>query len=602
MCFTFFLPHPVYMQTTTPDLIPTSQPRQRLRLGFGFTWLIILPALIWGILDYYLPLLGGALSRVGTWTVTLGILLLVAVSLACHVLAHWGTARLVGKQLPAPLTLLVFGDAAQCWPAVASDGQELLIAGAGPLVNLLLAGLAYLVWATQANNSIILIGLFLCGFNLWLFVINLIPAFPFDGGRIFRLSLRGLTPNPAAATRRTWLAGIVLATLLAGWGVFLFLQRSRFSWEPGLITCLFVLLVLDGLRFRPPVEETPGPEVPARSRKYRFIRILGRGLLAFGMLAAASSLALTNNGLDAPGVALSVGPMIKLPAQYRHAFKGQFYLVTVLSQAPITAGEWALGKVDPAFQVVPPEQVTPRNTTPQQQARQDYQMLDNSETTAIAVGLRLAGYATAIVGKGVQVDAILPGSHANGLLKTGDIIVGLNGSPIQTTDDLINGIKAQPTLAPVHLLVKRGGAQISLDIPLMPPAAPGGTPMLGIQIEPAGFDYHPPFPVSIETDKISGGPSAGLIFTLTVYNSLISQDLTGGRRIAGTGTINLDGSVGPIGGVKQKIFAAEAVGASYFLCPVDNYADAVSVAKSLKVVKIATVQQAIDFLRSLPPQ
>jgi len=136
----------------------------------------------------------------------------------------------------------------------------------------------------------------------------------------------------------------------------------------------------------------------------------------------------------------------------------------------------------------------------------------------------------------------------------------------------------------------------------MPPATPNATPKLGIQIETAGFNYNPPFPVSIDTNKISGGPSAGLIFTLSVYNALISQDLTGGRRIAGTGTINLDGTVGPIGGVKQKIFAAEAVGATYFLCPVDNYADAVSVAHSLNVVKIATVQQAIDFLRSLPPQ
>jgi PDZ domain-containing protein len=125
---------------------------------------------------------------------------------------------------------------------------------------------------------------------------------------------------------------------------------------------------------------------------------------------------------------------------------------------------------------------------------------------------------------------------------------------------------------------------------------------VGIQIETAGFNYNPPFPISIETNKISGGPSAGLIFTLSVYNSLISRDLTGGRRIAGTGTINLDGTVGPIGGVKQKIFSAEAVGATYFLCPADNYADAVSVAKTIQVVKVATVQQAIDFLRSLPPQ
>jgi PDZ domain-containing protein len=442
--------------------------------------------------------------------------------------------------------------------------------------------------------------LFLCGFNIWLFVINLIPVFPFDGGRIFRLSLRGLV-SPAAS-RRFRLYGLVLAAILTGWGVFLILQNSRFSWETGLITGLFVLLILDGLRFQPAMEESSGPEAPERRAKYRFIRSLAAGLLCLVMLAAASALALTNNGLDAPGVALSVGPMIRLPAQYQHAFKGQFYLVTVISQAPITAGEWLAGKVSPAFQIVPPEQVTPKNSSPQQQAKQDYQMLDSSETTAIAVGLRLAGYNSALVGKGVQVDAIVPGSHAIGVLQVGDVIVGLNGNPIQTTTDLINAISAQPPAATVHLFVKRAGAQISLDIPLMPPAASGGTPKLGIQIETAGFDYNPPFPVSIETNKISGGPSAGLIFTLTVYNSLISQDLTGGRRIAGTGTINLDGSVGPIGGVKQKIFAAEAVGATYFLCPVDNYADAVSVAKTIKVIKIATVQQAVDFLRSLPPQ
>ena len=590
------------MQSTNPILNASPKPGRLPRLSFGLSWLIILPAGLWGILDYYLPLLGGSLSRVGTCSVSASILLLAAVSLVCHILAHWGAARLAGQKLPAQLPLLIFGEAAQRWPEAGAGGREFLIASAGPLVNLLLAGLAYLVWATQADEAINLIALFLCGFNIWLFVINLIPVFPFDGGRIFRLSLRGLSVGPAAATRRARQLGVILAIFMTGWGVFLILQHSRFSWETGLITGLFVLLILDGLRFRPAVEEISGPEEPIRTAKYRFIHILGAGLLCLVMLAAASALALTNNGLDAPGVALSVGPMIKLPAQYQHAFKGQFYLVTVISQAPITAGEWLAGKVDPAFQIVPPEQVTPKNTTPQQQAKQDYQMLDTSETTAIAVGLRLAGYTTAIVGKGVQVDAILPGSHANGLLHSGDIIVGLNGSPIQTSDDLINGIKAQPASAPVHLLVKRAGTEISLDIPLMPPAAAGAKPMLGIQIETAGFDYNPPFPVSIETNKISGGPSAGLIFTLTVYNSLISQDLTGGRRIAGTGTISLDGSVGPIGGVKQKIFAAEAVGASYFLCPADNYADAVSVAKTIKVVKVATVQQAIDFLRSLPPQ
>jgi len=579
--------------------MPTHRP---LRLSFGLTWLVILPAGLWGILDYYLPLLGGTLTRRGAWIVTGGILLASAFSLACHFLAHWLAARLSGQPRPASLPLLVFGEAAQAWPEAAAGGAELLISAAGPLANLLLSGLSYLVWNTLSNNIISLIALFLCGFNLWLFIINLIPVFPFDGGRLFRLSLRGLTSRRAGATCLGWLAGILLSAFLSGWGIFLILQHARFSWATGLITFLLVLLILDGLHFRSEVAEDALPETPARGAVARSFQIIGAGLLCLVMLAGAASLVMTNYGLDAPGVALSVGPMVKLPARYGHAFKGQLYLVTVVSQAPITAGEWLLGQVDPAFQVVPPESVTPRNTTPQQQARQNYQMLDTSETTAIAVGLRLAGYPSALVGKGVQVDAILPGSHANGVLKVGDVIIGLNGKPIQVTNDLINGIQAQTSLDPVHLELIRAGEKLSLAIPLMPPAAAGGKPMLGVQIETAGFTYHPPFPVSIETNKISGGPSAGLIFTLAVYNSLIPQDLTGGHRIAGTGTINLDGSVGPIGGVRQKIFSAEAVGAEYFLCPVENYADAVSVATRIKVVEVATVQQAIDFLRSLPAQ
>ena len=143
---------------------------------------------------------------------------------------------------------------------------------------------------------------------------------------------------------------------------------------------------------------------------------------------------------------------------------------------------------------------------------------------------------------------------------------------------------------------------MELTVPLLPPASSSDTPKIGITIDSAGFDFKPPFPVSIVTQKISGGPSAGLMFTLTIYNALSAQDLTGGRKIAGTGTINLDGTVGPIGGVKQKVPAAEATGARYFLCPVDNYADAVSVARTIKVIKIATVQDALDFLHSLPPQ
>jgi PDZ domain-containing protein len=293
--------------------------------------------------------------------------------------------------------------------------------------------------------------------------------------------------------------------------------------------------------------------------------------------------------------------MVNVPAQYRHLHKGTFILTTVISQAPILAGEWFVGQFDPAIVILPPEVVVPRNTTPQEQARQDYQMLDDSEATAITVGLRLAGYQTQMIGKGVQVVGILPGSHANGLLKLGDIITGLNGTPIQTTSDLIEQVQAQSASGSVRLQIERNQTQMEVTVLLMAPSS-GDSPKIGISITSAGFDYKTPFPISIVTQKINGGPSAGLMFTLTVYNMLTPDDLTRGLRIAGTGTINLDGTVGPIGGVKQKVAAAEQVGAVYFLCPVDNYADAVLAAKSIKVIKIATAGQAIQFLEDLPSQ
>ena len=571
------------------------------KIGFGFTWLFILPAAFWVIATYYIPLFVEIMKPGQTWTITAIIILLSGISLVCHVLAHLWISRALGNRTPFGVTLMVFGDAAQRWPVAVSAWREVLAAGAGPVTNLLLSGLAYLLWNMSTNSTLNLIALFLCGFNAWICIINLIPAFPLDGGRFLRASLRGLFKDSMTGDRLIKIFGFALAAILAGWSVFLIAQRSRFSWVTGPATFLLVLLIADGGRM-PPASTKEDTVLMIESPKRRLLHAFGAGLLALVLLGLASSLLLVNNGLDAPGVALPVAPMVQMPAPYRHDHAGELFLLTVVSQAPITAGEWLAGQFDPAIQIIPPETVTPKNTSPLQQARQGFQMLDNSETTAIAVGLRLAGYSTVLVGKGVQVDSILLGSHANGLIQVGDVITGMNGTPVQTANDLINLVGAQKTQAPVQLQVKRGQTDLQIDVPLMPPASPEAGPKIGIEIQTAGFDYRPPFPVSITPNKISGGPSAGLMFTLTVYNSLIPEDLTGGRKIAGTGTINLDGSVGPIGGVKQKVFAAEAAGATYFLCPVDNYKDAVSVARHIKVIEVASVEQAVDFLRSLPAQ
>ena len=171
--------------------------------------------------------------------------------------------------------------------------------------------------------------------------------------------------------------------------------------------------------------------------------------------------------------------------------------------------------------------------------------------------------------------------------------------PFETPNELIDQIKAQNPQAIVHLNIVRDQQSLEVAVPLIAPTITNTSPRLGIAIGSAGVDVQLPFPVQIVPEKIVGGPSAGLMFTLAVYNAVTPTDMTGGRKIAGTGTISLDGTVGPIGGVEQKVAAAEAAGAEYFLSPVENYDDARAVARQIKVVKVATVDEALAFLHGL---
>ncbi len=534
------------------------------RLTLHLSWFIILPAGMWTIATVYLPIMLNLTNRRDVWLITGLIAFLAAVSLLVHGLAHLLAARLVRRAVsasPPVLTLLVFGDAAQAWPAANSAWQETGIAAAGPLANLLLAGLAYLAWTAPLPNALNITALLISLFNLWLTLINLVPAFPFDGGRLSRVIVQSWLGRPGAATPAAVRLGYLVAAVLLGWGIFLVAQQFQFSYQTGGVTIFFALLLIAGLVRPRAWEGQPATQVgnPGRVQP---LRILSAGLVILGLSAVSSALLLTNDGIEAPGAALSVEPMVEVPAQYRHQPAGTFILTSVLSQTPIPVAAWLATKLDPALALLPPAKLAPNQPTPQENARQGFQMLDTSEITAIVVGLRLAGYTAQEVGQGASVVSLLPDSPSQGILQAGDIITAVNGKPIQTTSDLINQIQAQDPLSKVSLQVTRSGKQLQLSVGLMPPAAPGAAPKIGITIDSAGFNYKLPFPVTITPQKIVGGPSAGLMFTLTVYNALSPVDLTHGLKIAGTGTINPDGTVGPIGGVQQKVAAAEAAGQS----------------------------------------
>ena len=597
--------HHARSQRTLASALAIRLPFDGANISLGLSWLVLLPLGIWAIATLYVTVLGAFLDQAQTWLVALLIGALLVLSLIVHSLAHVGTARLVGAELPARIPLYAFGDAAQVWPAAASAWQEALIAGAGPFANLLLAGVAYLLWNAQLHPYLNVSMPFLALFNAGLAILNLTPGYPLDGGRLTRALAWGLLGRPAEGARLARSLGFLVSAALAGWGIFLIAQRVRFGLQTGGANLVAAALLLLALAAAPTWQwdrSLPAPGhgdrlLPAAGRA-------GRTLLAtisiLVLLVVASSIVPTDSGLEAPGVALAVESMVQVPPEHAHPSAGSFILTTVIQQTPITIGEWAYARLDPALKIVPPEQIVPSNTTPQQQAQQGFRMLDESETTAVVVGLRLAGYDVPAAGKGAAVDSVLPESPSQGFLQPGDVITGVDGQPVATTADLIRLIGRQQAGDSVHLQTMRAGAQREVAVRLLPPAAPGGSARLGITVESAGLDYKLPFPVKIVPQKIVGGPSAGLIFTLAVYDALTPGDLTGGRKIAGTGTINLDGAVGPIGGVEQKVAAAENAGATYFLSPAENYAAARSVARRIQVIEVTSAGQAIRFLAGLP--
>jgi PDZ domain-containing protein len=589
------------MKRTNISRLSIHIPHGRTVITLGASWLVVVPVSLWAIATIYVPILGAFLNGAEAWATAVAIALLIGVSLTGHAAGHVWAARAFGSDVPSSVPLYPLGDAAQIWPAATSAWREALVAIAGPLVNLLLAGLAYLLWNAQLNPSLNVIMFFLLFFNGGLAAINLSPAFPLDGGRLTRVIVWGLLERPALTTRLGLRLGLLISAALTGWGIFLIAQGAHFSLQTGATTIVFAGLILLGLSMQPAWEWDRPVSAGHSVVPGVLLRAPLAGLLILSMLGVTFSLVPTNNGLEAPGIAVPVEPMVEVAPQYRYPSAGDFFLTTVIPQTPITAGEWVYGQLSPVVEIVPPEQIVPPGTTAQALAHQEYQMLDESEATAIVEGLRLAGYDAKIEGRGARVVSILPDSLAKGVLQPGDVIIGLNGRPIRTTSELTNQLRAQDAHATVPLQIERDGRKLDVSVPLMPPSKPDQPPHIGITVESAGYSINLPFPVQIVPQKISGGPSAGLMFTLTVYNMVTPEDLTGGRKIAGTGTISLDGTVGPIGGVQQKVAGAEIAGAEYFLSPPENYEAARAVAQHIKVVKVATAEQAIQFLRSLPP-
>jgi PDZ domain-containing protein len=241
--------------------------------------------------------------------------------------------------------------------------------------------------------------------------------------------------------------------------------------------------------------------------------------------------------------------------------------------------------------VVPHDSVYPPGKTEQQTNEQDHQDFIQSQDSAVAAAACQLKYP-----HGIAVLSVADTSLNKTVLKPLDRFVSVNGAP--TNDD--TALRAElATLSAgqkVPVVVIRGGTKTTLTVTLGPPASGSKTPQLGITLQQGCLL---PFQVTLSLSDI-GGPSAGLMFALGIIDKISSDDLTHGKFIAGTGTIDPDGNVGEIGGIQLKMLGARRAGATVFLAPDTNCPDVRgNIPAGLDVIKVSTLSGAISALDAL---
>ena len=274
-----------------------------------------------------------------------------------------------------------------------------------------------------------------------------------------------------------------------------------------------------------------------------------------------------------------------------------FFLTTVaVSQQPVTLFEAVVSWVDPAVSLLPREQLVPPGVTDQQQDQFNAMDMEESKYSAVIAALHAVGIDAPPV-PGVYVIAVAAGFPASGKLRPGDIVLEANGVALRNAGALASQLTSRPIGAEHTLRILRSTQELTVKLKTV--ASPGNdqerSAVIGAKLGPA---FRLPLSVNVDSQNI-GGPSAGLAFALTIADALTKEDLTRGHRVAVTGTIDLNGNVGLVGGVEFKVRAAEREGADIFLVPKDEVAQASSVGGDVEVIGVSTLAEAIAALRRL---
>lgn len=332
-------------------------------------------------------------------------------------------------------------------------------------------------------------------------------------------------------------------------------------------------------------------------------RIMKIGLISLSLILVIAYLFPIPYYVSKPGMAKELEPIIEV--DNGTTSNGSFMLTTI-QMGKANVFSIALATMMDYWEISPENEVRREQETDEEYNMRQLHMMEGSKEKAIISAYRAAGKPYETLYKGIYVYGVVKGMPAEDHLKAGDRVTKVDEQPLTSTKQFMEYIATKKIGDSLKLEVIRDKKVIHKKVSLEKLSQTG---KLGIGIELIDdIEVKTTPQVSIESDQI-GGPSAGLMFSLEIYNQLVEEDITKGYKIAGTGTVEGDGVVGPIGGIDQKIVAADKSGAEIFFAPNEkgkkdsNYLVAKKTAEDIKtqmkVVPVDTMEEALAYLEKL---
>lgn len=344
----------------------------------------------------------------------------------------------------------------------------------------------------------------------------------------------------------------------------------------------------------PGVPAEPGPQVPPEPVLTPRAITLSVATVTTSLLVAVAGILAVPYAVDSPGPTLDTlgayndTPLITVVGAPTFPSEGELRLTTVGvlggPNSPVSLLAMVRGWLDGTRAVRPVEEVVPQDQSAEEIEQANQAAMISSQENATVAALEELGY---VVPTALTIGETLEGTGAADLIEPDDVMVAIDGEELSGFSELATLMDGVEPGAVVTVTVERAGERQDLEVTTVDDGT--GRALLGVLVDPT-FDL--PVDVRIEIEDI-GGPSAGLMFSLGIIDTLTEPDETGGVSIAGTGTMDLTGTVGPIGGIRQKMAGADRDGAAWFLAPVDNCPEVVGhVPAGLQVAAVGTLSEA----------